>query len=121
MNTQMVLGFFSSWIVYALILFLHQLLPGRWVNGYLKHEKTGKPFRYRLNGLFVLCTVLVLYWLAGNRGLIPYDFLWVHRWESLAGAVVLGLIVSFSLVLTAPSTGKSFLADFYLGRRPNPQ
>jgi delta14-sterol reductase len=49
------------------------------------------------------------------------DWLWRVRWSSLVGAIVIGLIFSFVLVLRSPSTGKPFLADFFLGRLKNPQ
>ena len=117
----MIIGFFSSWIVYAVILLLHLIIPARWVDGYVKHEVTGKPLRYRLNGLRVHLVTLGLFAALCHYGLLPWDFFWAHRWSGLAGACTLGLIFTAAIVFTAPSTGKSLLADLYLGRRFNPQ
>ncbi|HEY8040431.1 MAG TPA: hypothetical protein VIF15_11585, partial [Polyangiaceae bacterium] len=77
--------------------------------------------RYRLNGLRVLVVVLALYAVAGHTGVVPYDYLWIHRWEALAGACTLGLVFTLAVVLPAPPTGKGLLADLYLGRAANPQ
>jgi Ergosterol biosynthesis ERG4/ERG24 family len=114
------IGFFAPWCVDALVLGLHVLLPGRHVAGYVLGPD-GKRLHYRLNGLLVLLVVLFLYSLAARSGLLPWDFFWVHRWESLAGACVLGLLFTLAVVLGAPSTGKSLGVDLFLGRRENPQ
>ena len=39
----------------------------------------------------------------------------------LIGACVIGLVYSFYVVLKYPSTGKSFLVDFWFGRARDPQ
>jgi delta14-sterol reductase len=66
--------------------------------------------------------VSVLLWAAlGLIGWVPLDYLYQIRWPGLTGAVVLGLIFSFFMVLSGPSTGKPFLADFWFGRLKNPQ
>ena len=115
------IGFVAPWLVATLVLALHLVLPARWVDGYVRDESTGKPLRYRLNGLRVLVATGALFAAAAYRGLLPWDFFWIHRWESLAGACTLGLVFTFAVVLTAPPTGRGLLADLYLGRRPNPQ
>jgi delta14-sterol reductase len=112
-----VIGFFAPWLVAA----LHLVIPARWVDGYVRDDRTGKPLRYRLNGLRVLVATGALFAAAAYRGLLPWDFFWIHRWESLAGACTLGLVFTFAIVLTAPPTGRGLLADLYFGRRPNPQ
>jgi protein-S-isoprenylcysteine O-methyltransferase Ste14 len=114
------LGFFSPWAVDAIVLALHLLLPARKVNGYVRGGD-GKPLRYRLNGLRVLLVVLLLYGAAARFGLISWDFFFLHRWESLAGACTLGVLFTLAIVLGPPSTGKPVWADLYLGRRENPQ
>lgn len=121
MNAATLVGFLAAPLVYALVLALHLVVPAREVDGYVRDEVTGKPLRYRLNGLRVFFVVIALAVLAARQGLVAPDFLWVHRWESLAGAVALGLAFTFAIVLTAPPTGKGLAADLYLGRRPNPQ
>jgi delta14-sterol reductase len=119
--SETLLGFFTPWMVYTGIFALHLLLPTREVEGYVRHEATGKLLRYRLNGLPVLLLSVGFWWLSGYAGLVAWDWLWLHRWEGLAGACTLGLLFSAAVVLTAPSTGKSLVADLFLGRRVNPQ
>jgi protein-S-isoprenylcysteine O-methyltransferase Ste14 len=116
----MLFGFFSSWIAYALVLVLHLVLPARNVAGYVCDAK-GTKLRYRLNGLAVHFVTLGLFATLCRLGVLPWDFFYRHRVEAALGAVVLGLAFSFAMVLRAPSTGKSFAADFFLGRLENPQ
>ncbi len=116
-----VLGFFTPWIIYLLITFLHYFLPGRWVTGYVKHSTTGELLRYRLNGRLVLITTIILWFLTGYLGLVAYDWLYEIRWYSLAGAFAFGLVFSFLIVLPYPTTGKSLVSDIFLGRLENPQ
>jgi delta14-sterol reductase len=68
----------------------------------------------------MLATV-ALWAFAARQGLIAWDFLWVHRWAGLAGACTLGLVFTLAIVLPAPRTKRSLLADLYYGRRENPQ
>jgi protein-S-isoprenylcysteine O-methyltransferase Ste14 len=119
-GTPVIFGFLAPWLVYATVLALHVVLPAQEVAGYMRRAD-GRPLRYRLNGLLVLIVVLALYVTAVCWGVIPWDFFWEHRWEGLAGACVLGLLFTFAIVLGAPPTGKSLLADLYFGRRENPQ
>jgi delta14-sterol reductase len=105
--------------VFALVLALHRLLPSRHVEGYARDEHD-RPLPYRLNGLVVFLVVIGLWALACAQGLIAWDALWVHRWDGLEAACVLGIICSaLSLGGAAPRCG--LLADFYLGRRMNPR
>jgi protein-S-isoprenylcysteine O-methyltransferase Ste14 len=120
MMTQ-IAGFFTPWIVYALITFLNYVLPGRRVTGYVRHSKTGELLKYKLNGILVLIISILLWFLLGYLGWVSYDWLYKIRWYSLAGAFTLGLIFSFIMVLPYPSTGKSWFADMFLGRLENPQ
>ena len=119
--TDTLLGFFAPWAIYASLLLLHLMLPARRVIGYVRDERSGELLRYRLNGLPVLMVTVLLWLAAGQSGWMPWDWLWVHRWSGLAGAGTLGLVFSWAIVLTAPSTGQSLLADLFLGRRFNPQ
>jgi protein-S-isoprenylcysteine O-methyltransferase Ste14 len=120
MITQLA-GFFTPWIIYAVITMLHYFLPGRRVTGYVRHSQSGELLRYRLNGILVLAISVLLWVLLGYLGWVPYDWLYVIRWYSLAGAFTLGLVFSLIMVLPYPSTGKPWLADLFLGRLENPQ
>jgi delta14-sterol reductase len=120
MMTQLA-GFFTPWIIYALITFLHYVMPGRRVTGYVRHSQTGELLRYKLNGIIVLIISTVLWFMLGYLGWVPYDWLYAIRWYSLAGAFTLGLIFSLIIVLPYPSTGKSWFADLFFGRLENPQ
>ncbi|HLP21867.1 MAG TPA: DUF1295 domain-containing protein, partial [Chitinophagales bacterium] len=53
-------------------------------------------------------------------GVLPWDWLYQYRWQSLIGAVIIGLVFSFAVVLPHKPV-RSFLADFYLGRALNLQ
>ena len=121
MTTSTVAGFFAPWLLYAAMLALHLALPARRVEGYVRSEHDGELLRYRLNGLWVLGVSVGLWGAAGFSGWLPWDWLWQQRWPAAAGACTLGLAISAGVVLTAPSTGKSLLADLFLGRRVNPQ
>lgn len=106
--------------VYAIVLALHLVLPAQHVHGYVK-DATGTPLVYRLNALPVLLVVLALAAIACAQGLVPWDFLWIHRWASLAGAVAIGLAFSIAIVVGAESTGRSFALDLFFGRLENPR
>ena len=120
MKTQL-MGFVTPWVIYGVITLLHLLLPGKKIKGYVKDDKTGEVLNYRLNGLAVLIVSIVLWFVLGYFGWVPYDWLYTVRWASLLGALSMGLIFSLIIVLSQPSTGKSLLADLYLGRLKNPQ
>lgn len=115
-----IIGFFAPWLVYAAVLVLHLILPAQRVRGYVR-DAAGEPLGYRLNGVPVLLVSVALWATACTQGWLPWDFLWIHRWASLAGAVVLGLVFSVVIVIVAPSTGRSFAADLFFGRFENPQ
>ncbi len=114
-------GFCSPFLIYALILGLNALLPGRWLEGYVTKPNSTEKMRYRLNGLLVLFVVIGLWAGCCYSGLLAWDWLYTHASYGFAGAVTLGLIFSFAIVLTAPPVKTSFWADFYLGRLENPQ
>ncbi|MCL2759962.1 MAG: ERG4/ERG24 family protein, partial [Treponema sp.] len=118
---MMILGFLTPFIVYAGITFLHLIIPARKLKGYVKHETTGELLRYRLNGIVVLITSVFIWFFLGRFKIVPFDWLYQVRWSCLAGAVFIGLLYSFIMVLKVPSTGKPFMADFWFGRIINPQ
>ncbi len=119
--TDFVAGFFAPWIISAFILAMHLVLPARTVTGYVRDEQSGGLLQYRLNGLPVAALTVGLWAFAGRTGLLPWDWLYVHRWSGLTGSCVLGLLFSFAVVLPARSTGRRFLADLYFGRSENLQ
>lgn len=114
-------GFFAPWAIYTGLLALHLALPALRVEGYVRDERSGELLRYRLNGLLVLIAAVLAWLAAGALGWMPWDWLWLHRGSGLAGASVLGLFLTGAVVLTAPSTGRSLLADLFFGRRLNPR
>ncbi|MBI5536712.1 MAG: DUF1295 domain-containing protein [Deltaproteobacteria bacterium] len=115
----MIAGFFSAWIVYALVLLLHLVLPARQVDGYVR-DASGRLLRYRLNGLRVMVLTIALWAAACKWAGLPWDWFWTHRWEGLAGACVIGLVFTAAIVLPAAPV-RGFAADLFLGRRANPQ
>ena len=114
-------GFFAPWVVFAGILGLHLALPARRVAGYVRDEGGGEVLSYRLNGLLVFVVTVGLWFAACYYGAMPWDWFWQHRWSGAAGALVLGLLLSAAVVLSAPSRGLGLLAELYGGRRANPQ
>ena len=114
-------GFVAPLGVYALITVLHLVVPARTVDGYVVDPTTGKPYRYRLNGLVVFALTIALWALACSSGWLAWDFFWTTRFEGLAGACVFGLIFTAAVVLPERRTDKGLLADLFLGRAANPQ
>src|SRR5687768_6042650 len=102
------LGAVALLSTYLIVLVLHVIVPARTVKGYVRE-------RYHLNGLrvFILCVGAYVTWM-------PLDFFYVHRFETLATAFVVGLVFSFVVVLKEKPV-RGFLVDFYLGRAENPQ
>lgn len=119
--TGLLIGFFAPWGVFAGIFALHLVLPARRVAGYVGDERSEERLRYRLNGPLVFLVALGAWFAAGHGGVMPWDWLWQHRWSGAAGGMTLGLVVTAAVVLTAPGSGDSVLQDLYRGRRVNPQ
>lgn len=118
---QKAAGFLTPAIIYLLIFVLNAVLPGRWVTGYVTKPQSTEKLRYRLNGLWVLGTVVAAWFALCTSGLMAWEWLYEMRWYAAAGAVVFGLIFSFAIVLPHPPVTKSFFADFFFGRPENPQ
>ncbi len=114
------LGFFAPWTISGLVLVLCAVLPARRFEGYARHEVTDEPIRYRLNGFLVFAVSVGLWLLAGDSGLMPWEWLWTRRWSGALGACVLGILVSILLMMGAPEREGSWLKQYYLGRRTNP-
>ena len=116
-----VFGFLTPALVYGFVFILNTVLPGRWVTGYVTKSNSIEKLRYRLNGLFVLFTVVLCWFVLCYTGLLAWDHLYTYRWFTLAGAITFGLIFSFAIVVPYAAVKKSFLADFFFGRLENPQ
>jgi len=108
-------------VLYLGITLIHVVLPGRWYQGYVTHEVTGAPLRYRLNGLLVLVISVSIWYGLGHLGIVPLDLLYLYRWWILMWAIILGLIYSIVMVVPHAPVTDSFAKDFYLGRIINPQ
>jgi protein-S-isoprenylcysteine O-methyltransferase Ste14 len=106
--TDFFAGFFAPWIIYIVMLLLHL-------------ANTSEPLKYRLNGSLVLVAVVALWAVFGATGVLEWDWLYAHRWSGLIGSCVLGVVFSLAVVLLAPPTGRSLLADLYFGRWLNRQ
>ena len=118
---EKVAGFLAPLVVYLFIFVLNALMPGRWVVGYATKPNSTEKLKYRINGIFVLFTVVACWILLCHYNVLPWDWLYQYRWYGLAGAISFGLVFSLVLVIPYPSVKRSFLADFYLGRLENPQ
>jgi protein-S-isoprenylcysteine O-methyltransferase Ste14 len=116
-----ILGFLAPVFVSAFIFVLNALLPGRWVTGYINKKNSAEKMRYHLNGIFVFIVLVFTWGLLGWFNLTPYDWLFIYKWYSLAGAFTLGVIFSLAVVLSYPPVKKSFLSDLFLGRIENLQ
>jgi delta14-sterol reductase len=116
-----VLGLITPLVAYLAITLLHVVIPVKRTRGYVRNDATGETMEYRTNGIYVLCAGIVLWFLLGYTGLVPYVWLYETRWLGLAGALAIGSAYSLIIVLRHPPTGRSFLADLWFGRARNPQ
>lgn len=114
-------GLLAPAFIYGTIFLLNLALPGRWVTGYVSKTGTTEKLRYRLNGLWVLLTYIIAWYLLGYFNIVSFDWLYVNRWDTLIGAIIFGIVFTLIIVLPYPAVKKSFLADIYLGRLENPQ
>jgi delta14-sterol reductase len=85
-------------ILFALVLVLQLLLPGRWVTGYAIDPASGARLRYRLNGLLTFVVVIALWALACSRGWLAWDALWSRRVETAIGACASGLAFTLAMM-----------------------
>lgn len=115
------LGLITPLVAYVMITLLHIIIPAKRIKGYVQNEATNELTKYRINGKFVLLLSILIWFLLGHFDIVPYVWLYETRWLGLIGACVIGLLYSFYVVMKYPSTGKSFLADFWFGRARDPQ
>jgi protein-S-isoprenylcysteine O-methyltransferase Ste14 len=118
---KLLFGLFTPLAAYAMITFLHIIIPVKRTMGYVKNEITGEVMNYRANGKFVLIASILIWFLLGYFNIVPYVWLYETRWLGLIGACVIGLVFSFTIVLKHPSTGKAFFADLWFGRAKDAQ
>ena len=115
------IGFFTPWMVYAAVTLLHVGLPAIRRKGYARHEQTGEPMEYKLNGHLVLPGGVFIWLVLGYIQLVPYCWLYQVRWASLAGAATLGVLFALIMVLPHPANKKNVFADLWFGRLKNPR
>jgi delta14-sterol reductase len=114
-------GILAPVLIAVIIFLLNVFLPGRWVTGYITKKDSDEKMRYRLNGILVFLSMVLIWFLLGYFKVVPYDWLYNNRWYGLAGAFVAGLVLSLVVVLAYPPVRKLFLADLFLGRIENLQ
>jgi len=114
-------GYFAPVLIYALIFILNAVLPGRNVTGYITKPGSAEKLQYHLNGIWVFFIVVTTWWWLDYKHIISWDWLYTHRWQSLTGAIIFGLLFSIAIVLPNKPVKKSFLADLYSGRLQNAQ
>ena len=107
-------------VVYLAVFGLSLVVPGRWVEGYVR-DAEGKRLRYHLNGLAVFLIVVAAYVGLSASGLIAWDIFYRERLAMLGTAIALGLVFTFAIVLPHPRVSSSLVRDLYLGRLENPR
>ncbi len=116
-----IIGALAPVFIIALIFVLNAMLPGRWVRGYISKPGSEEKVRYHLNGIYVFFVMVALWFILGITGTVPFDYLYNHRWQGLAGACFLGLVFSLVIVLSYKPVRRSLPADLFLGRVENLQ
>ena len=103
----------------GLLLLLSRVLPGPVYEGRARPD--GSPRSYRVNGLAVfVVTAIIVAVLTVARLWSPARIL-DHIWVLFITANVFALVVGLVLQVTARPTGRSWLADFVLGRHADPR
>jgi protein-S-isoprenylcysteine O-methyltransferase Ste14 len=116
-----IIGVLTPILIYAVIFALNALLPGRWVSGYITKPDSAEKMRYHLNGFTVFFILFLIWFFGGYFDLVPFDYLYNHRWYGLAGAFISGTVLTVGVVLRYLPVRKSFPADLFLGRIENLQ
>jgi protein-S-isoprenylcysteine O-methyltransferase Ste14 len=115
------LGFITPVLIFMIIFILNAILPGRWVTGYVTRKNSSDRLRYHLNGIQVFIVMVLAWAVLGFLNIVPFEWLYNHRWYGLAGAFISGLIFTMFVVLAYPPVRKSFIADLFFGRIENLQ
>jgi delta14-sterol reductase len=115
---EWIFAFIHISLIYAIITFLHLIIPVHYVRGYVQDG----PSIYRLNGLrvfFIVCLSFII--LIGYFQLFDIQFLVNLRLKHAICACLLGIIFTLILVLPYQPKSSSIWLDIYLGRLKNPQ
>ena len=113
---EKIAALFAPLVVFIALSILTVILPGKWVTGYANDERTGRPRRYRLNGLLV-SVIAILIW--GFEVIPGLEREWFYRTSLYAVAGGTGWAVLFTAiaVFSQPKTrDRNSIFDFYLGR-----
>ena len=114
-GTEAVAGFFTPLIVFAAFFLAQMVLPGRWVPGYVVDAATGRPRRYRLNGILVFALALVV-WAFELTGM-PRDWFYRSSVYAVAGGTVFAAIFTLIAVYGHPKRKKAnVVLDLWDGR-----
>lgn len=114
-QTEAIWGFFTPLAVFIVFFVLQNILPGRWVPGYVTNPDTGEPRKYRLNGILVYFIVLVL-WALEITGM-PRDWFYRSAVFAVAGGTVLAALIALVAMLSQPRGEiKNPLHAFWTGR-----
>jgi len=112
--TEKILGFFTPLIAYVAYILVQIILPGRSFNGYVTNPDTGHPRRYRLNGLFVFCVFLIVWWFELTG--MPRDWLYRSTIFAVMGGTVFTTIFSIlTYVLHRKKQKKNRIKAFWTG------
>ena len=90
--TEKILAFFTPLVIFAAFAVAQFILPGRRVPGYVVNPKTGQPRNYRLNGLLVYVTAVIV-WATEITGM-PRDWFYRASIYALAGGTLFTAILS---------------------------
>ena len=94
-RTEVIAGFFTPLVIFAVFFLMQLILPGRWVPGYVINPQTCEPGNYRLNGILVFAIALIVW--AFELTWMPRD--WFYR--SSIYAVVCGTVFTTVFAIVA--------------------
>ena len=115
--TEAALAFATPFVIFAMLLALHVVVPAWKVAGYIKDDVTGNPVQYRLNGIVVFAIALLIWGLELTG--YSLDWLWRGQYWSIFGAFLLSIVVTLYCVFREAPDGKGALSSFWLGRKLN--
>ena len=115
--TEAALAFATPFVIFAMLLALHVVVPAWKVAGYIKDDVTGDPVQYRLNGIAVFAIALLIWGLELTG--FSLDWLWRAQYSSILGAILLSIVVTLYYVFREAPDGKGALSSFWLGRKLN--